>query len=163
MGWWTTKVRQAVRHLSGRVSGEERAALARWLSPEQAALFERMHRADQRHGIDVVAALREAGHREDELLLAGLFHDAAKGPSVGLAHRVAWSLGERYGPGMERQLARLPGFAVAFERLRDHPEASARLALEAGCPPRTAELIRQQAQPGRERDALALRMADEAS
>jgi hypothetical protein len=163
MGWWATKVRQAIRHLSGRVTRRERAELTAWLSPEQLALFEGMHRADQRHGLDVVAALRAAGHAGDDLLLAGLFHDAAKGPSVGLAHRVAWSLVERYGGGMERGLAHIPGFAAAFERLRGHPEASARLALEAGCPPRTADLIRHQAAPGRERDALALRLADEAS
>ncbi len=81
-------------------------------------LFEAMHPADQRHGLDVVAALRAAGHGGDrELLLAGLLHDASKGPTVGVWHRVGWSLGEHYGPPVERPLAHLPGFRA---RLR-HP------------------------------------------
>ena len=68
-----------------------------------------------------------------ELLLAGLLHDASKGPSVGLWHRVAWSLGEHYGPVVERPLAHLPGFRGAFDILRDHAARSATLARAAGC------------------------------
>lgn len=138
--------------------------LARWLTPAQRALFASMHPADRRHGLDVVAALRGAGHAEPELLLAGLFHDAAKGPSVRLWHRVAWSLGERFGAWIWRAAAMLlPGGRHALERIRDHAERSADLALAAGCPGETAELIRHQAAP---RDAdlgRALRLADEAS
>ena len=56
----------------------DREALAGWLTPAQLALFEGMHRADQRHGLDVMASLRGDGHAADtDLLLAGLFHDAA--------------------------------------------------------------------------------------
>ena len=89
-----------------------------------------MHRADQRHGLDVVAALLRAdGHHDPELLLAALLHDCSKGRSVRLPHRVAWSLGERYGERVHDLLALLPGFGPAFERLRDHAEDSARLAL----------------------------------
>src|SRR5687768_14882768 len=107
-----------------------------------------MHVADQRHGLDVMRALREAGGEDDpELLLAGLFHDAAKGPDVGLAHRVTWSLGERHGPWVWALARRLPGFDSAYDRLRDHAERSAELALQAGCTVRTAALIRSQAHP----------------
>ena len=38
-----------------------------------------MHVADQRHGLDVVATLRSEGVSDDEVLLAGLLHDCAKG------------------------------------------------------------------------------------
>ena len=34
---------------------------------------------------------------DPELLQAALFHDCSKGPQTRLPHRVAWSLGERYG------------------------------------------------------------------
>jgi hypothetical protein len=163
-GWWAGKTRQFVRHLTGRVRHAERTALADWLTPAQLRLFEAMHRADQRHGLDVAAALRAAGYGDDrELLLAGLLHDASKGPTVGIWHRVAWSLDEHYGTAAERPLARLPGFDVAFGRLRDHAVRSAELATAAGCTPRTADLIRHQAEPADPVAGEALRLADEAS
>lgn len=162
--WWTGKARQFVRHLTGRVTPDERAAVAAWLSPSQLRLFEAMHPADQRHGLDVVAALRAAGHGDDpELLLAGLLHDASKGPGVGVWHRVGWSLGEHYGSSVERALARLPGFRAAFDILRDHADRSAELAGAAGCSARTADLIRHQAEPADPVAGEALRLADEAS
>lgn len=162
-GWWATKTRQAWRHAFGRVSADERAQLDTWLSEPQQSLFDAMHRADQRHGLDVVAVLRADGRHDRELLLAALLHDCSKSPGVRLPHRVAWSLSERYGEGVERTFARLPGFAAAFERLRDHAADSARLALEAGCSERTAELIRHQADPVDPDAGIALRLADEAS
>jgi hypothetical protein len=162
VGWWATKLRQTQRHLLGRVREDERAELATWLDESLLALFDSMHRADQRHGLDVVAKLRRSGYDDPELLLAGLLHDCAKGPRVRLVHRVAWSLGERYGHGWLDGLARLPGFAAAFERLRHHAMDSAELALAAGCGPRTAQLIAEQAAPG-DPAAVALRLADEAS
>ncbi len=156
-------MRQAVRHLRGRVSPAERKALAGWLTAAQLGLFEAMHPADQRHGLDVTAALRDRGHDDPELLLAALLHDCSKGPGVRLPHRVAWSLGERYGEPLVNAFARLPGFGEAFARLRRHAHDSADLALAAGCSERTASLIRYQADP-RDPDAgVALKLADEAS
>ena len=58
-----------------------------------------MHRADQRHGLDVVRALRVAGHDDPDVLVAGLLHDSAKGKEVGLWQRVGWSLADHYGGG----------------------------------------------------------------
>jgi hypothetical protein len=162
VGWWTTKVRQAGRHVAGRVSDSERSELEAWLSQPQLALFETMHRADQRHGLDVAALLRADGHRDPELLLAALLHDCSKGRSVRLPHRVAWSLGERYGERVHDLLALLPGFGSAFERLRRHAEDSARLARQAGCSERTAELIRHQSAPLDPDAGVALHLADEA-
>jgi hypothetical protein len=161
--WWGGKVRQTLRHLTGRVSPEERASLAAWLTPAQVALFDRMHPADRRHGLDVVAALRADGHTEPELLLAGLFHDASKGPRTRLVHRVTWSLGERYGAWVWRVARPLPTFGTALDRMASHAVDSALLAQAAGCSDVTASLIRHQARP---RDPVlgeALRVADEAS
>jgi hypothetical protein len=161
--WWAGKVRQFGRHLFGRVSSAERRALAAWLTPAQVTLFERMHRADQRHGLDVVAALRRQGHSDPELLLAGLLHDCGKGRSVGLWHRVGWSLGERYGGRVRGLWSTLPGFSRAFDDLDRHAARSAELCLEAGCTPRVAELVRHQAEPIDDEAGEALRLADEAS
>ena len=163
MSWWVTKVRQTWRHVFGRVSERERAGLAAWLDQPQLTLFESMHRADQRHGLDVAMALRADGRDDPELLHAALFHDCSKGPQTRLPHRVAWSLGERYGEGVLSVFAPLPGFGAAFERLRHHAHESARLALEAGASERTAELIRHQAEPVDAVAGLALKVADEAS
>ena len=141
----------------------ERAALAEWLTPAQLALFDAMPVADRRHGLDVVAALRAAGVADREVHLAGLFHDAAKGRSIRLWHRVAWSLGELLGPWVHAIAARLPGGGDAMARLRDHAERSAELAAAVGCPPRSVALIRGDAGGGGDAALVALHAADEAS
>lgn len=148
MSWWGGKVRQVRTYLDARVSLAERADLAATLTPAQLALFDAMHVADQRHGLEVLRRLQEHGGPDDrDLELAGLFHDAAKGPTVGLLHRVSWSLGEHYGPWVWALGRLLPGFGHAYALLEDHAEESARAALEAGCSARTAALIRAQATP----------------
>ena len=112
MGWWTTKVRQAARHLTGRVSAPERASLDAWLSEPQRRLFDSMHRADQRHGLDVVARLRSEGFRDPDLLLAGLLHDCQQGtrgppgPPRGLVARGALRWRRARGLCLAARLAR---------------------------------------------------------
>jgi hypothetical protein len=161
--WWAHKVRQLGRHVAARVQPVEHATLAEWLTPAQLALFDAMPVADRRHGLDVVGALRVAGVTDRDVLLAGLFHDAGKGRSVRLWHRVAWSLGELLGTWVHRLAARLPGGGDAMARLRDHAERSAELAAAVGCPPRSVALIRGEAGPGGDAALAALRLADEAS
>jgi hypothetical protein len=161
VSWWASKARQFGRHLVAHVAPAERAGLAGWLSPAQLALFDDMPVADQRHGLDVVARLRERGGDDAELLLAGLFHDAGKGRSIRLWHRVAWSLGERSGGRAHRLAGRLPGGGDAMARLRGHADRSAALALAAGCGPRVASLIRGDVPTGDAAAAL-LHAADEA-
>jgi hypothetical protein len=163
MDWWAGRIRQTWRHLRADISPEERVALTTWVTGPELALFGSMHRADQRHGLDVVAHLRADGHVDRDLLVAGLLHDCAKGPDVRLGHRVAWALGQRYGDWVTRMAAPIPGFRVAFVRLRDHAGASATLAEHAGCTPRTVELIRHQDDPVDPVAGQALRLADEAS
>lgn len=140
----------------------ERAELAGWLTPPQRQLFEAMHVADQRHGLDVVATLRSDGATDHDLLLAGLLHDAGKG-DTGLWPRVVYALGQAYGPWAWRLAAVLPGFRADLRRLRDHAEVSARLAAEAGCSARTVELIRHQDAPVDPGDGRLLQLADEAN
>ena len=160
--WWARKVRQAGRHLTARVPATERAALVDWLRPAELALFDGMHIADRRHGLDVMAALRRDGETDREVLLAGLLHDAGKG-DTGLVTRVLFSLSQHYGDWIAAVATAWPPTSSGMARLVAHPRLSAELAEAAGCSERTAELIRWQDEP---RDPLAgerLRLADEAN
>jgi hypothetical protein len=162
MAWWGQKVRQFRAHLRAGVSPDERDALATWTTVAQRDLFDSMHVSDRRHGLDVVATLRAEGSTDDDLLLAGLLHDAGKG-DTGIWPRVAFSLGQAYGPWVWRVAAFLPGWRTTLARLRDHAELSAGLAAGAGCPPRTVELIRHQDAPIDPEAGRLLRLADEAN
>jgi hypothetical protein len=162
LSWWAGKVRQARRHVLARVAPRERAELAGWLTPAQLALFDAMHVADRRHGLDVAALLRAEGTTEPEVLVAGLLHDCAKG-HAGLVARVLVSLEQAHLGWPARAAAVLPPMRRTLQRLRDHADLSAGLAAGAGCSERTVELIRWQDAP---RDPIAgerLRLADEAS
>jgi hypothetical protein len=160
--WWGHKARRFAGHLRARVSATERSALDGWLSPPQLRLFDGMHVADRRHGLDVAASLRDQGIRDEDVLLAGLLHDAGKGPT-GVWPRVAYSLGQAYGPGVWRVAALVPGFRAPLDRLGDHADRSAWLAAKAGCSERTVELIRHQEEPIDPEFGELLRLADEAN
>jgi len=162
IAWWAAKIRQTKRHLLARVPARERDGLAEWLSPAQLAMFDAMHVADRRHGLDVTLALRDGGEAEPEVLLAGLLHDAGKG-NAGLVARIVHSLGQARLTWVARAVAWLPGMRRSLDRLRDHAETSARLAEAAGCSPRTVELIRWQDAPRDHEAGERLRLADEAS
>jgi HD domain-containing protein len=160
--WWASKVRQFRSHVRARVAPDERAALAGWVTPDQLALFDSMHVADRRHGLDVVTTLREQGVTDEEVLLAGLLHDAGKG-RTGVWPRVAYSLGQAYGAWIWRVAGVLPPMRAALERLREHAETSARLAERAGASPRTVDLIRHQEAPVDPDAGRLLQLADEAN
>lgn len=163
MGWWSAKVRRFWLYFFGSVNRIERDQLATWLTPEQLDLFDSMHRADQRHGLDVVDSLRADHHSDPDLLLAGLLHDCGKGRALHVWHRVGWSLSERYGHPVERTFLRMPGFKAGFATMAAHAARSAELALEAGCSPATADLIRHQAEPVDDVLGKALLLADQAN
>jgi hypothetical protein len=149
-------------HVRASVGPAERAGLEAWLTEPQLALFDGMHVADRRHGLDVATTLRAEGVTDPEVLLAGLLHDAGKGPT-GIWPRVAYSLGQRYGSWVWRVAGVLPPFEAALTRLRDHASVSASLASAAGCSPRTAELIRHQDAPVDPDAGRLLQLADEAN
>jgi HD superfamily phosphodiesterase len=162
-GWWSAKVRRFVRYFTGRVSDAERRSLSHWLTPDQLALFDSMHRADQRHGLDVVRTLEADGRADADLLLAGLLHDCGKGRDLRLWHRIGWSLAERYGSRVERLMLVLPTFGRAFKTMDEHAQSSAELALAAGANAATADLIRHQAEPLDDERGRALLLADQAN
>ena len=57
------------------LTGSERAAVAAWLDPEQAAVFFSQSDADQRHGYEAALHLIADGVDSVEILQAGLLHD----------------------------------------------------------------------------------------
>ena len=160
--WWASRTRQFRTHLRAHVSPLERAALASWVTPTQLEVFDTMHVADQRHGLDVVATLRADRATDPELLLAGLLHDAGKG-DTGVWPRVAFSLGQHYGPWIWRGAGIVPGWTAALGRLHDHAESSALIAAGAGCSERTVDLIRHQDAPVDPDAGRRLQLADEAN
>ena len=160
--WWAGRVRQFRAHVRARVESGERDELANWLRPSQLALFDTMHVADRRHGLDVVATLRVEGVTDTDLLVAGLLHDAGKA-QTGIWPRVIYSLGQAYGSWIWRVVSVVPGVRGDLDRLRVHAEASAGLAAAAGCTARTVELIRHQDEPRDAEFGELLRLADEAN
>jgi hypothetical protein len=159
--WWASKARQLGRHLVARVSDRERDELAAWLRPPELELFDAMHVADRRHGLDVAAFLRRGGVRDRDVLAAAVLHDCAKG-DTGPLPRIAWSLGEAYGPWVWSIARRAPGWNAALTRLETHAEASARLVESAGLPPFAVDLVRHQAEPQDTTYGPAFHAADEA-
>ncbi len=160
--WWAARTRQFRTHLRASVASGERAELAGWLTPPMLSLFDGMHVADRRHGLDVVATLRAEGVGDAEVLTAGLLHDAGKG-RTGVWPRVAISLGQRYGSWIWTVAATLPGFREALGRLHEHAETSAVMAAAASCSERTVELIRYQDAPRDPEAGRLLKHADEAN
>src|SRR5215211_5015615 len=159
--WWASKVRQLGAHLVARVDRREREELAAWLRPAELELFDAMHVADRRHGLDVATVLRRGGVRDRDVLAAAVLHDCAKG-DTGPLPRVAWSLGEAYGPWVWRIARLVPGWDAALTRLETHAETSAVLVERAGLPPFAVDLVRYQADPRDARYGRAFRAADEA-
>jgi hypothetical protein len=162
VSWWGSKARQFRAHVRARVAPDERAGLVTWLSPSQLAMFDSMHVADRRHGLDVVATLRAQRVTEPDVLVAGLLHDAGK-DQTGVWARVIFSLGQAYGRWIWGAAGVVPSLRRDLERLRTHGETSARLAAKAGCSVRTVELIRHQDQPRDTEFGEILRLADEAN
>lgn len=161
ISWWARKARQLGSHLAARVSPQEHAALAAWTRPAELALFDAMHVADRRHGLDVVAHLRRAGVKDRDVLAAGLLHDCAKG-DTGAGPRIAWSLGELLGPRAPAVAARVPGWGPAIDRLRNHADASADALAAAGLPARAVDLVRYQDEPRDPEYGARFHAADEA-
>ena len=160
--WWAAKVRQAGAYARAKVDPGERAGLAGWLTPAQLRVFDAMHVADRRHGLDVMAYLRADGIDDAEVLLAGLLHDAGKGQS-GFVARILYSLSQAYGGWIWGIGILLPPLTKSMTRLRAHPALSAMLAEAAGCSPLTVALIRHQDDPPADDTARRFHLADDAN
>jgi hypothetical protein len=135
------------------------------LSPPLQALFRRLPRAEQHHGITVARALEDQGYDDPDLLTAALLHDVGKlKHPPRLWERVIVVLGEHYVPeraerwskGKPRGLRR--GFVVR----RRHPAWGAALVEGAGGAARAVALIRNHhAPPGQDEELAALQAVDD--
>ena len=140
------RVGQFLQALTARVSEEKVEQAICTLTPEAQVLFRHQAAQDQRHGLAVYHALRQAGHTNPHLLAAALLHDVGKAA----ARLRAWQRAvivflDRFAP---RLLARLSqgeprGWRRPFVVHARHPEVGARWAREAGCSPLTVALIRR--------------------
>ena len=159
------RVGQFVAHVRARVEPSEEADARRLLTDDAWRLFAAMPTADRRHALDVVARLRAGGHRDPDLLVAALLHDAAKGRRMRLWHRVAGVLLEALAPALLRRLASAdPGsWRHPFHLYLHHDRLSADVAARAGCTPRTVAFLRGAVEGGDVPLAAALKAADDAS
>ena len=124
--WWGSKARQLRAHLRAGVAPEERAGLVAWTAPEQLALYDSMHVADRRHGLDVVAALRAEGVDEGDAPARGVAPRCGQGRHRGLVASGVLARGP-YGSWIWRIVSIVPAARRSLERLRDHAETSATL------------------------------------
>jgi len=140
------RVGQFLQALTAQVSEEKVEQAICTLTPEAQALFRRQAAQDQRHGLAVYHALRQAGHTNPHLLAAALLHDVGKAAARLRAwQRAVIVLLNRFAPRLLSCLSRgePQGWRRPFVVHARHPEVGARWAREAGCSPLTVALIRR--------------------
>jgi putative nucleotidyltransferase with HDIG domain len=123
-----------------------------------------MKARDQRHSLDVFRLLKDANHRDDDLLVAALLHDVGKGRLAGtnvrLWHRVSYVLLGAGAPGLLRRVGNGRSGLGALQR---HAERGAVVAEALGVPDGVVELIRRHHEEGPQDEPLrTLRLADDA-
>ena len=164
------RVEQFLQALPAGVPEAEVEQAMHILPPKARGLFRRQAIQDQRHALAVYHTLRQAGHKNPQLLAAALLHDAGKAA----ARLPAWQravivLLDRFTPRLLARLSQgapqgcvlslpkgcalslpkgcalsLPkGWRRPFVTHARHPQAGARWAEEAGCSPLTVALIRR--------------------
>ena len=114
--------------------------------------------ADDRHATETARILRRLG-ADEELVVAGLLHDAAKPANTLLWHRVAAVLLD-FTPRVQARLARGDS---TFARYLDHARRGADLARDDGASERVVRLIaRHHQRPVTEDERLLVRADREA-
>ena len=162
---YTYRVRQFVQAVGSWFQAEKayNGTVAGYLPVEAATLFRAMPRYDRRHALRVVRALQAKGQAEPDLVAAALLHDVGKsgqqagegsqgqvrGRTAGrvrLWHRVATVLIRAAWHGLLERLGRDSGpgsWRYPFYVQLHHAAIGALLAEQAGCSPRTVDLIRR--------------------
>ncbi|MEP6871289.1 MAG: HD domain-containing protein [Anaerolineaceae bacterium] len=158
-----TRFRQ-YRHASVLPTSADFELASRYLANELLALFRDQHPRDAVHSAATARWLIEHDQAENDLVVAGLLHDVAKG-NQRRVDRVAWVLAAYVGMG-----SRLADAESRFElrramaRTAEHSAAGARLLLQAGATPAVAELTRlHHTAPGTHRVLALLQQADAAN
>lgn len=149
--------------LTGSLSQQDWDEVRAVLSPDQLDLFAEMPDPEQSHGLRVLRTLKSGGHRDPDLLAAGLLHDVGKSRHpLNVWDRVWIVLAESvFSP---RSNAEGSHFGEHGEHLiavaERHPEWGAKMALEQGSSPVTVWLIRNHERRGLEdmEDSCRLRL-----
>ncbi len=150
------RLRQFWSVLYAKPSAEELDEVSSLLTPAQMAIFHQMHRSEQAHSIQVMAAVLKASQGVPaepcrDLLRAALLHDVGKSRfPVRLWERAIIVLSKaflpdkvtRWGAGAAQGGGAL-GWRRAFVVARQHPVWGAQMAEEAGASPLVAALIRR--------------------
>lgn len=140
----------------------------RLMSEAQRRAWRAMPAIERAHLARVGRIIVEEGHRDDDLLLASVFHDIGKHDgrvSVRLPHRVVRVLAERWAPSLLDRLASLeqpPRVLRPLWLCVHHPRLGAEHARAIGCSERTCWLIAHHEDPPSVRDPelAALQHAD---
>ena len=117
------RVSQFLRGLTATVSAAERQSLQDELAPAALELFLRLPVDAQRHSLNVMQTLRDAGYDDPDLMAAALLHDVGKAASEAAGVRLQlWVRGPLVlADGL------LPGLLTHYAAAR--PEAGWRYAL----------------------------------
>jgi len=143
------RIRQFLRAVRAQgASAEELEMVQTILNPDQMAVFRCLPPYDQRHSLEVLAALRAAGYEETAVLAAALLHDAAK-TRMRLRHRALVVLVRALAPGLAERWSRGngTGWTAPFVIAAHHAEWGAETAARAGSHPLTIALIRRHHAP----------------
>ncbi|MGE5620338.1 MAG: HD domain-containing protein [Sphingomonadaceae bacterium] len=116
---------------------------AQHLSEAEWELFRRMQPADQRHSVQVLRTLLEAGVADEDLLKAALLHDVGKSRCrIGVVHRtVAVLLQVLFGELPPFAYQRRGAWWMPFHVLANHPRIGAAMLSQAGSPERVWRLV----------------------
>lgn len=146
------RVRQFWRGLRATVTPADQQRVARALPPAASPLFTQMPVDAQRHSLNVLDSLGDAGKQPD-LAVAALLHDCGK-VALGLWLRGPLVLLEMFLPQLTARWAMSPpltgiaggakllqGWRYALYVQREHPAIGATWAAEAGCSPLSCWLI----------------------
>ncbi len=144
------RVGQFWRGLYARLDSDELAQAAALLGPQALPLFEAMPADAQRHSLNVLWTLRQAGHDHPDLAVAALLHDAGKvAAAAGGIPLVLWLRGplvlmERFAPRLLRRWAAddpSTGWRYTVYVHLEHAAIGARWAAQRGCSPLACWLI----------------------
>jgi hypothetical protein len=144
--------------LWAKITPAERQRVALVLPPAALPLFTQMPVDAQRHSLNVLESLWQAGHRHSDLAVAALLHDCGKvaaaqgGVALQLWLRGPLVLLNAFFPRLVARWATAnpaKGWRYALYVHREHPAIGAAWAANAGCSPFSCWLITLHETPAR--------------
>ena len=140
------RVIQFWRAITAAVRPGELADAEALLGPRGMALFQRLSRNDQRHSLNVYAALSAEGRHDPALLIAALLHDVGKAAGrLSLPYRVATVLLRAFAPRLLAWLETNADFPLfsPFRVSAAHAQIGAQWVAAAGFSEPIVDLVRR--------------------